>query len=95
MTRKHICAACCDQIPEQRDECPYKPREDLYQTLKEAGCTIDNHESDLYVRASPEALMLVEKSGLNYTFFSSVTDKGLWIEVPFAFSPWWEARVRR
>jgi hypothetical protein len=72
-----------------------KPREDLYQTLKEAGCTIDNHESALYVRASPEALRLVKASGLSYSFFTSATeDKGIWIEVPFAFSPWWEAKLK-
>lgn len=67
----------------------------LYILLRDAGCEIDSHESDLYVRATPEARRIVkEQCGerLVYLAFQSTADRSWWIEVPFAFDPWWEAK---
>jgi len=65
----------------------------LYDKLKDAGIVMDSHESDLYVPSSAEALKLIKEHGFNYSFFRSNIDGKLWIEVPFAYSPWWDERL--
>lgn len=66
----------------------------LYSDLKAAGCKLDSHESDLYVKASPEACRIVRAAKSNvWSHFRSQIDEELWIEVPFAFAPWWEKRL--
>lgn len=71
---------------------------DLYQELKEAGCEIDNHESDLYVKATMKSLEIIKKHGLKFDgiqagqFWHQVT-KQRWFEIPFAYTPWWEKRA--
>jgi hypothetical protein len=37
----------------------------LYRRLLEAGCEIDNHESDLYVRDTPEARAIIAQYKLD------------------------------
>lgn len=37
---------------------------DLYQELKEAGCEMDNHESDLYVKATMTSFEIIKKHGI-------------------------------
>ena len=75
---------------------------DLYAELKAAGCEIDNHESDLYVRSTPHSERIVYQSGPAAYWssfparrFMSNLDGKLWIEVPFAFTPFWDARAGR
>ncbi len=72
----------------------------LYELLKEAGCEMDNHESDLYVKDTPEAhavLLKYEEGGrdgkTSFQKFRSEKDGEMWIDIPFAFQPWWEQRV--
>lgn len=65
----------------------------IYDRLKEAGLELDHHESDLYVRATPEAYKLTAGQPNRSTFRDS---KGaLWIELPFAYQPFWEGKKRR
>lgn len=76
----------------------------LYDKLKREGCEIDHHESDLYVRATPQARAIVAdwqrhvQWGAKPTFFRSFNGRRVqscgevWIEVPFAYSPWLDAR---
>lgn len=65
----------------------------LYHRFKDAGCRLDNWQSDLYVQDSPEARKIIveasedEKANMN-RFYSG----DLWYEFPFAFEPFWEAR---
>lgn len=66
----------------------------LYQELKAAGCKIDSHESDLYVEATMEARAIVKKHRCKAYPFISQTDRGMWLDVPFMFDPWWKARAR-
>lgn len=71
----------------------------LYRRLKKAGCEIASWQSDLYVRATPEAVDIVkrysEETGikLGYNGFVSKSDGLRWIEAPFAFEPFWAART--
>jgi hypothetical protein len=66
---------------------------DVYQQLKDAGCALDNHESDLYVEATPTALEIVKASGRSFTRFTSQVDGKQWLDVPFAYRPWWDKRT--
>ena len=63
-----------------------------YPRLIEIGAQIDNHESDLYVLATPEVLAIVKASGYFYQAFRSELDGKTWLDVPFAFLPFWEAK---
>ena len=69
----------------------------LYDELVERGCRIDNHESDLYVKSTKEALEVIARYPSEKKmarFFRSQLDETLWIDVPFAFLPWWRNRVK-
>lgn len=71
----------------------------LYRRLKKAGCEIGSWQSDLYVRATPEAVEIVkrysEETGakISHRGFVSKADGLRWIEAPFAFEPFWAART--
>lgn len=75
-------------------------RQSLYQAMVEAGCELDHHESDLYVKDTPAAVQILRDwrtskgSQLYMSRFISRVDATLWIEIPFAYDPWWEAAVR-
>lgn len=69
----------------------------LYDALVAAGCEVDNHESDLYVRLTVESRAILNQypDYAQVQLFHSGRDGQLWIDVPFAFSPWWRARQQR
>jgi hypothetical protein len=70
----------------------------LYNELKEAGIPLDSHSSDLYFKISPASLAILEKYPLekrNSRPFRSQIDKEMWMDVPFAFIPWWLGRTGR
>jgi hypothetical protein len=67
----------------------------LYTELKDAGCTLDSHESDLYVKATPEAEAIIlawRAAGVGsrhvITFLDSINGER-WFEIPFMYDPWW------
>lgn len=64
-----------------------------YKALKEAGCEIDSHESDLYVKSSLEASRILKESGWGYTLFIHQITGELWLDVPFAYLPFWERKT--
>jgi len=66
----------------------------VYEDLKKAGCQIESYESDLYVRSTPESQTIVSRSGYHWEYFRDSIDGSLWIDIPGAFDPFWEARVR-
>ena len=66
----------------------------LYQELKKRGQETSNHESDLYVKLTDESMRLVKCSGLSHSIFTSNIDGKQWIDVPFAFDPFWDAKPR-
>lgn len=64
--------------------------------LKAAGIPTDNHESDLYFATSRESLDILNRHPLQEsiaTQFRSQIDGKLWMEVPFAFIPFWESKA--
>lgn len=65
---------------------------DIHKEMVESGAEIDHHESDLYVRATPEVLEIAHKSGWNWGTFVSQIDGKLWVEIPFGYWPFWERR---
>jgi hypothetical protein len=77
---------------------------DLYERLKAAKVPLDSHESDLYVKVTPESTAIVAayrrewadqygREPVAVTTFASQTDNGaLWYDIPFAYTPWWEKR---
>lgn len=64
----------------------------IYQQMVEAGAEIDNHKSDLYVKSTPKTREIIR--GYEYlnsvTTFTSQIDGQLWMDIPFAFDPFWE-----
>jgi hypothetical protein len=75
------------------------PSSSLYKDLKAAGCELDSHESDLYVKATPEALAILAEWGGNHgrhsaEFFRHQVTGETWIDIPFAFDPWWDAKIK-
>jgi hypothetical protein len=72
----------------------------LYQDLVTAGCQIDSHESDLYVKHNADAVRIIaefEAAGgiTNKVLFTSRVDFQTWIELPFAYEPFWIAKAGR
>jgi len=57
----------------------------VYEELKAAGCKMDSHESDLYVEFTEEVAKILPKYDITYTYIGNG-----WIEIPFAFDPFWE-----
>lgn len=72
-----------------------KPKRTLYLSVRAAGIETASHESDLYIPATPEAVAILAGYPLqkaNATRFRNQVDGKIWIDVPFAFDPYWEAR---
>lgn len=65
----------------------------LYKTLKEAGIEVSNHESDLYFPRTKESMDILSKFPLEMQnskgFLNRITNE-IWIDVPFAYDPYWE-----
>jgi len=71
--------------------------ESLYAALVEAKIQIDHHESDLYFPATEQTAAILAKFPLqqqNATHFKCQTDQKLWVDVPFAYLPFWEAKQK-
>jgi hypothetical protein len=67
----------------------------LYQELIAAGIPTDSHESDLYVLNTPVARGLIAKHGKRGVVgFNSKVDGKRWLDVPFAYDPFWERKRR-
>lgn len=67
----------------------------LYQACLVAGLPVDNHESDLYVLASEQARVLVKEYKQTCTSFVSQIEGKVWLEIPFAFDPFWAKKDRK
>lgn len=68
----------------------------LYNTLKAAGIEMNNHESDLYVKVTPQstAILLTFPTHFeNAQRFIDRTNGDLTYDVPFAFEPYWDAKA--
>lgn len=62
----------------------------IYFRLVAAGCLIDHHESDLYVKDSPEAREVLRTADIrDIKSFLGNHDRELWFELPFMYVPFW------
>ena len=67
----------------------------IYDDLVAAGVEIDNHESDLYCRDCPEAEAVLRRwPNQSRSRFHSRKGGGWWFDLPFAYLPWWQDRVK-
>jgi len=71
-----------------------KPTEPVYNALKEAGCQLDHHESDLYVEDTEKAREIIARYDLKAKPFRSNIDQAMWLELPFMFQPFWDKKRR-
>ena len=72
----------------------------IYQTLKDAGVPLDNHESDLYAKVTPESTRIIAEykqadTHARVSMFVSHLDGERWYDIPFAYTPWWDQRRAR
>lgn len=69
----------------------------LYETLKGLlpANYIDHHESDLYVRHTPLTVSIVRQFGANSSTFTSKVDGHRWLDIPFAYAPFWAKKAKR
>lgn len=70
----------------------------LYADMVAAAIPTDNHESDLYVPDTPEARAILARhgkkvDGWNVQRFTSAIDGKPWLDIPFAFQPYWDKRI--
>jgi len=68
----------------------------IYEQLKKAGFDLSNHESDLYVKVTPESQKIINgyKYKNNVTkFHSQIEGEGMYFEIPFAYDPFWDRGV--
>lgn len=69
---------------------------ETYNKLKALGIPMDSHESDLYVKVTPESQEIVD----NYVFKDNVkkfkSEKEpvgeMWFDIPFAYAPFWDKK---
>lgn len=73
----------------------------LYEELVKAGCEIGNYQSDLHVRCSEKALVIIVDHVLRPDSllqmpnkFVSNIDGELWYDIPFAYDPFWNKPAR-
>lgn len=67
----------------------------LYEALMAAGIPVDNHESDLYAPDTPQVREILARypiSQSNTRRFINQVEGGQWLDIPFAFDPWWIKR---
>lgn len=78
----------------------------IYSDMKAAGIPLENHESDLYVKdckAARDILAEHDKKGKrvyqvdgwNVSRFTSQIDGAYWLDIPFDYEPWWQAKEAR
>jgi len=67
----------------------------LYSEIVAAGIPYGNHYFDLYFKKTPQSMAILEKYPLNHKnaeeFLNRIT-KERWIDVPFAYCPYWEEK---
>ena len=67
----------------------------IYKEILALGVPIDSHESDLYVKDTPEVRELLNEYQYqsNVTEFTNEIDGAHWLDIPFAYEPWWRRRL--
>ena len=68
----------------------------LWETVVAAGIPetdIDHHESDLYLRDTPEVRAIIGPWRKQAYPFTSRLGDGIWFDFPFSYEPFWEKKV--
>lgn len=69
----------------------------FYETLK--GLVpreqLDHHASDLYVLDTPVARLVIRQFGRESSGFTSPNDGKRWLDVPFAYEPFWNKAKKK
>jgi hypothetical protein len=67
---------------------------ELFYRAKELGIAHDHHESDLYLIACSDARDLIASylHKANVSTFIHQVHGNLWYDIPFAYTPFWEAK---
>ena len=69
----------------------------LYTEMLAAGLVVGNHESDLYVKDTPEAWAIFEpyKDTMSrpQRFVSNIEGEGPCLDFAFAYDPFWDAKM--
>lgn len=86
-TPKRVCSAC-------KLRAGFEAVPSVYDAIKATGASIDSHESDLYAEATPKVLAIVKQSARTYSLFRSNIDGKQWVDIPFAYEPYWQAKPR-
>jgi len=75
---------------------PAKGPSDYYYKLLRAKVPMDSHESDLYVKDTPTArAILADWPFGRLGRFKNNINGEIYIDIPFAYAPYWEKKVRR
>ena len=69
---------------------------DLYDIVKRElpADHIDHHESDLYVKCTPESRKIIQGSGIWHEVFIDQLTHSYWYDIPFCYSPFWAERAK-
>lgn len=73
----------------------------LFEAIKAIGIPFDNHESDLYLPDTPEARAVLAQFPREQSIATRFTNKRppnageQWIDVPFAYEPFWEEKLKQ
>lgn len=71
----------------------------IYEQMVEAGVETDSHESDLYVLSceASRRILALAPAEIRKTarVFVSEKDGRTWIDIPFAYDPFWKQRAPR
>ena len=71
------------------------PEPTIYQALKRAGVPLDNHESDLYAKDTETSRLIMAQYEHSFSGFLNQQDGQRWLDIPFAFDPWWDRRCAK
>jgi hypothetical protein len=75
---------------------PEKGPSDYYYKLLRAKVPMDSHESDLYVKDTPTArAILADWPFGRLERFKNNINGQIYIDIPFAYAPYWKKKIRR
>ena len=87
------CEVATDNLPDAKNTMS-KETETVYDALKNAGCKLDHHESDLYVEDTVVARDIIDRFNLKVTPFKNEVTNTMWLDIPFMYQPYWDQKAR-
>jgi len=71
--------------------------ENFFEEIKATGIEYDNHCSDLYIPRTSQTLEICKKwgkTGVLCTSFINQINHEIWLDIPFAYMPYWEKKIK-